>query len=261
MNGQIHGERDQDYFRFTVPAGEIVSCEVVAGRLGSLFDPIVELLDASGDSVAAKQFHIGSDPVFVHRSDSSAEYVLRISNVTFRGDPAFVYRINLRSFATGSLTPPQDLLRGSAEQLAILTATSTTPADELAGLWAAAASSQLSDSEAADKYPAQIETEPNDDQNAAASLAVPGIAYGRFQTPDDQDLIRLSVKEGQSLRLSCKAWPPGTPALPSLRILKPDLTPLSPVASATGADLSASLNWKSNGDQDVLLQLRDLRFG
>ena len=106
LNGQIHGERDVDYFRFTAEAGQIVSCEVIAGRIGSRLDPVIELLNARGKKVDAELAHVGSDPVLVFWSESTAEYVLRISNVTFAGDPAHVYRINIRPKAFPRLVLP-----------------------------------------------------------------------------------------------------------------------------------------------------------
>ena len=48
LNGQIHGERDEDYYRFTAKKDDVVVCDVLTARLGSRLDPIVELTDAAG---------------------------------------------------------------------------------------------------------------------------------------------------------------------------------------------------------------------
>ena len=65
VNGQIYGERDVDCFRFTAEAGQVISCEVIAGRLGSRLDPVVELLDSNGRKVEAELANVGTDPVLV----------------------------------------------------------------------------------------------------------------------------------------------------------------------------------------------------
>ncbi len=97
VNGQINGERDLDCYRFeSARRGHLVRSRCRSDCIA--LDPVVELLDEDGNRLPARQFHIGTDPVLVLPTSKSTEYTLRISNVTFRGDPAFVYRINLRSF-------------------------------------------------------------------------------------------------------------------------------------------------------------------
>jgi len=95
INGQIYGERDVDYFRFEAKEGDIVSCEVMARRLGSLLDPVVKLLDGDGVPVNVDEAYRGDDPVLVLRVPKDGQYLLRIANVTFHGSTACVYRVNL----------------------------------------------------------------------------------------------------------------------------------------------------------------------
>ena len=261
VNGQINGERDLDCFRFRVSPGEIIACEVVAGRIGSPLDPVVELLDEDGARLPARQFHIGTDPVLVLPTTESAEYTLRVSNVTFRGDPAFVYRINLRSFPAGSLQPPADLTPGNAAQLALLTADKASSATGVVGLWTAMTSARPATEPDTAPHPTASEHEPNDDITSAERLAVPSVLYGRFAAADDRDFVRLKVAKGQRIRLACKAWPSGTSTLPTLQILKADGTSLSSIGRATGSDLAARLTWTSREDQDVLVKVQDLSFG
>ena len=56
INGQIAGERDTDYFCFTAEAGETITAEVAAARLGSPLETVVEILDIYGRPVRAEQF-------------------------------------------------------------------------------------------------------------------------------------------------------------------------------------------------------------
>src|SRR4029077_20803157 len=48
VNGQIAGERDLDFYVLSARAGEVVICDVMAGRLGSPLEPVVEIRDANG---------------------------------------------------------------------------------------------------------------------------------------------------------------------------------------------------------------------
>ena len=261
VNGQINGERDLDCYRFRVSPGEVISCEVVAGRIGSPLDPVVELLDEDGNRLPARQFHIGTDPVLVLPTSKSTEYTLRISNVTFRGDPAFVYRINLRSFPAGTLQPPADLVPDNESQLALLTADKASFAADFVGLWTAMTSAPPAAQPDTAPHPTASEHEPNDDIASAERLAVPGVFYGRFATAEDRDFIRLSVAKDQRIRLACKAWPAGTSTLPTLQILKADGTSLSSIGRATGSDLAARLVWTSREGQHVFVKVQDLSFG
>ncbi len=95
INGQINGERDIDYFSFYLEAGETVEAEIVCGRLGSRLDPIVELIDVDRRPLRVQRRHVGSDPVLTARVESAGQVALRIANVSFHGDPSYVYRINL----------------------------------------------------------------------------------------------------------------------------------------------------------------------
>ncbi|MCH7729490.1 MAG: PPC domain-containing protein, partial [Planctomycetes bacterium] len=95
INGRIHGERDVDYFRFQLDAGQTVVVDVIAQRLGSRLDPIVELLDPNETAVNARLTHIGNDPQLQFTASAAGEFILRVANVTFHGSPAHVYRINL----------------------------------------------------------------------------------------------------------------------------------------------------------------------
>lgn len=108
INGQICGERDADYFRLAPRGGEIVVCEVLAARLGSALDPLVDILDAAGKPVEIVRRSAGSDVVLAFRTAASREYLLRVANVTQHGSPAHVYRINVTSAASFEAAFPRE---------------------------------------------------------------------------------------------------------------------------------------------------------
>lgn len=95
VNGQIHGERDLDYYRFHLDAGQVVYCEVLARRLGSRLEPAVALLNDAGEVLPYQEDHLGDDPVLAFKAPSEGTYLLQIGNVSFHGSPAHVYRVNL----------------------------------------------------------------------------------------------------------------------------------------------------------------------
>ena len=57
------GERDVDYFTFAARVGEVITCEVMAARIGSPLDPVIELRDmARGRRMAADEVRVGNNP-------------------------------------------------------------------------------------------------------------------------------------------------------------------------------------------------------
>ena len=95
VNGQIHGERDLDYFAFKLDAGQVVYCEVIARRIGSRLEPALAILDSSGKRLKWQKDFIGDDPLLAFKAPASGTYLLQIGNVSFHGSPSHVYRINL----------------------------------------------------------------------------------------------------------------------------------------------------------------------
>ncbi len=275
VNGQIHGERDVDYFRFTAEAGQIVSCEVVAGRIGSRLDPVIELLDARGKKVEAELAHIGSDPVLVFWSESTAEYVLRISSVTFAGDPAHVYRINVRPDPFPRLVLPGGVPRGKVssgdlsvhflagdrksmmEKLSLALPDRAKHEDRWTAFDPFVGPLTLS----IDDHPPMVEQEPNDDAASPQAVQTPTVLYGQFSSATDKDGFRFAAKKGEALRIEASAWPPGTPSLPVLSVETLDEKSRKESQSVSAEDGVARIVWSAKSDDDLLISLKDLRHG
>jgi len=95
VNGQIHGERDLDYYRIELQSGEVVYGEVLARRLGSTLEPTIAVFDASGKPQTYQEDSLGDDPLFAFKAEEAGTYFIQIGNVSFHGSPSHVYRINL----------------------------------------------------------------------------------------------------------------------------------------------------------------------
>ena len=275
LNGQIYGERDVDCFRFTAEAGQVISCEVIAGRIGSRLDPVVELLDSTGRKVDAQLAHVGTDPVLVFWSKSTAEYVLRIANVTFGGDLAHVYRINIRPEPFPRLVLPGGVSRSTLASSALQVHSLTGERGELNDALGLVLPEQAATGNrwtvfdtlagpltlSVDDYPTCVEHEPNDDRNEPQSVAAPAVLYGQFGTASDQDCFKVAAKKGERLRLEASAWPPGTPTLPVVSIVAPDGKSLQEARAVSAGDGVARVVWTAKDDAEVVVQLQDLRHG
>jgi hypothetical protein len=273
VNGQIHGERDSDHYRFSLKSGQIVSCEVVAGRIGSNLDPLVDLLNADGRAIDVQRLYVGSDPVLVYQARRDQDVVLRIANVSHRGDPSFVYRVDVRLGPYFRTALPGGLRRGEGAQFDLYAMTDNEGClmEKMAAAWDGDEQEFLiwrnPIQEATplrfsiDQHPVTVEQEPNGTAADGTSLPVPSTMYGRFLDASDRDSFALNCTKGDRLRISCRAWPPGTPAVPNMQLTDTGGKTLASANAASTDDTIARLAWTAPADGLYVLQVTDLRFG
>jgi hypothetical protein len=99
-----------DYYRFTAKAGERVTVEVVARRLGSSLDPLVRLLDAKGRELVWCDDSLGAAPDcrFEHTLAADGEYFIEVRDTSYQGGADFRYRLRLSvaAMAPARFLPP-----------------------------------------------------------------------------------------------------------------------------------------------------------
>ncbi|MEO2035931.1 MAG: PPC domain-containing protein [Planctomycetaceae bacterium] len=270
LNGRIHGERDADYFRFKLNAGESVVCEVMAGRIGSPLDPLVELQDGDGVPLVTRQVHIGSDPVLLFSAEDDGEYLLRVTNVTFHGSPAHVYRINLTKQPHIQFAFPTGGQAGTTQdvELHLLSGTKTQVVSRAIEFPERHGEFLYHDSELknsvlliADTSPNSVEREPNDDLKTATEIALPQTVSGRFLTEADEDWFRFGAKKEQILQITCRAFPPGTSAMPNIAITDHDGNLLVETRSVTSTAGVCRILWTAPQSGIFHVKASDLRQG
>ncbi|MBA62363.1 MAG: hypothetical protein CMJ76_08345 [Planctomycetaceae bacterium] len=94
VNGQIHGERDLDYYRLELQTGEVLYGEVLARRLGSKLEPTIAIFDAAGKQHTYQEDSLGDDLLFAFKAKEAGTYFIQVGNVSFHGSPSHIYRIN-----------------------------------------------------------------------------------------------------------------------------------------------------------------------
>jgi hypothetical protein len=275
LNGQIHGERDVDYFRFTVEAGQSVTCEVMAARLGSKLDAVVALLDKTGREVNAEEYFLGNDPVLVFRSPTTAEYTLRISNVTHRGDSSFVYRINvraapfLRAVFPGGGQPGEKMdfaalvLTGDNRTLNEALSIETPNSIPNSGAWSLPVADFGDLPIAVDQHRSVsvLSLGSGQAQEGIATAEIPSTLYGQFANKDDADEFQVTLKKGERIRVECKPWPPGSPAYPVVELKSATGQRLTQASSVNSPDRIAEVQYMAKDDETIQLRIFDLRNG
>jgi len=274
INGQIYGERDVDYYRFSLNTDQLIVCEVLAGRIGSSLDPIVEFLDASGKKLPTSICHIGSDPVLALKAPESGNYLLRVANISYHGSASHVYRINLTHQPMIQAAFPQGGKQGTSEQVQFLLFDGSAKGTlvkqrvsfpELTD--ATTRSFQLQPNEqwqpttlSVNTATNQSEQEPNDQDQQAMPIALENTIHGQFASKTDQDWFRLPAKKGSHYSITCEAVAPLYQANPIITLFDPSGKKLKEVRSVETRGRT-QFTWKAANDEDLLLRIRDLRFG
>jgi hypothetical protein len=235
INGRIAGESDLDYFVFTATRGDLVVCDMVAGRIGSPLDAVVEFTDGSGGRVGTTELRIGADPIVALRAPSTGEYRMLVSNVGFYGSPAHVYRATL--FAIGDLSGvalpdvwPQLLKRGLIPSVA----------------------------------PCHATTEPDSVRAAAtagALLDLPTRVRGQFRSEPEARPVRVHAARDEVIEISCRAIPHGIASLPVVTVLDMAGKAVAKCQSSDSPSRECRIDWRATQDGEYRILVDDVWQG
>lgn len=104
VNGRVDRPDDRDVFRFEGRAGQKLVAEVLARRLESPLDSVLELFDGSGERLAFNDDHEDRfDDLRTHHADSlilftlpaDGIYFVRLGDAQAHGGPEYAYRLRL----------------------------------------------------------------------------------------------------------------------------------------------------------------------
>jgi len=269
LNGQVYGERDIDFYRLKLKKGQVLVCDVLAGRIGSRLDPMVQLLDADGRLLDAQQIRIGRDPVIALEAPRDGDYLLRVANITFHGNAACVYRITLSTrplvvsaFPAGGKAGTKSIVEfhtmtGRPGPLAVDQQQITFPAaGGVIQPWGARGPSL-----SVNGNHHATETEPNNGSESAGKTAPGTTMYGRLADARDLDRFTFTATKGRRYSLAARAAIPGAPTLPVLTLSDAQGKRLGRATAVGNPDGEARIEWSATADGKCEIELRDLRFG
>lgn len=226
-----------DYYKFQGVAGQRVTAEVVARRLGYPLDPVLRLLDASGRELAYSDDApgIGADCRLAYTLPAAGTYYFELRDIRYQGGGTHRYRLRLGNFPLSVTAYPLGGRRGSGAKVELAgysteelpSFTVPIPSDGSADRLAIAARFPRGQGSAmvnlaTDGLTEQIEFEPNDTPETAAPLVLPSALNGRFDVPKDRDYYQFEAKQGQRWIFTGKTRSLGSPSDLYLRMLKAD---------------------------------------
>ena len=111
-----------DYFQFKVNAGQTLTFEVLARRIGSPLDPIVVLHDAKTKRELVALYAddtpgLQSDCRLTHTFKEAGEFLVEVRDTTYRGGADYFYRLRIGDFPGVTTAFPVAVQHGTTSQV------------------------------------------------------------------------------------------------------------------------------------------------
>ena len=227
VNGRIYPRDDVDVWSFQARAGQTISCEVHAARLGSTLDSFLEVRNADGQRIAENTDHFGSDSFLRFTPAKTGTYSVHIHDVRLGGLQSSVYRLTMTAGPYVDTTYPLGGRRGDKVHLQVLG--QQTPDEPVRLLLPVdgptdyrtevdmAGTNQTLHLDLG-HLPEALEAEPNNAPSEATGLEAPIVLNGRIGEPGDVDCWSLKVKKGDAFQFEFRGRRPGSLLNPLLII-------------------------------------------
>ena len=266
IDGAVAGLSWQ-YFKFPAQAGQRVSIEVLARRIGSSLDPMIRLLDLKGRELAYNDDTPGlsGDSSLVYTFKDAGEYVLELRDIKYGTG---TYRVRIGDFPVATVAYPLAVQRGTTANVTLagfgvegLTAVPLAVAPTEAAEWL---NVSLKRPNGASGYstvevvstPQVLEQEPNNTLEQANRVELGHDINGRLEQPDDVDRFIFSAKKDQTAAFFGITRQQGSPTDLNFKILNKEGGQLA-AAEDNGAN-EGSLSYKFPADGDYILFVEDL---
>jgi len=279
--GAVNARTDaeaSDFFKVKVAAGQRLTFEVLARRLGSPLDPIVVLHDAKTKRELPDQYAddtpgLQSDCRLTHTFKDAGEVLVEVRDTTYRGGGDFFYRLRIGDFPAPITAFPLAVQRGVESKVAfagpgsddVPPVTVKTAADP--SILAARVVPKRAAGNAGWPLPVRVtdepqivETEPNNTPEKATKLATPGGVSGRFLEKGDIDHFSIAGKKGAKLVIAAQTYEVNSPAEVLVRVLDAKgavLASSNPAAVPTRFEFTPA----ADGDYTVAVEHLNYLFG
>jgi hypothetical protein len=170
-----------DYYKFHGEAGQWITIEVLASRIGSALDPLLRLLDGTGKELAVCDDApgLGPDALLRFQIPESGSYFVEVRDSRYQGGAKHRYRLRV-----GFAEPAKLAMETAAVREWLL------PAPDL---------------------PVVEEIEPNDRAESATPFAIPSLLKGAFSRPGDRDWFEFKGEKGRRLLFTGRTRSLGSP--------------------------------------------------
>jgi hypothetical protein len=216
-------EATVDRFAIDVSAGQRVSFEAVANRLGKDVDPLVTIRDAKNRIVAERDNDPGLyfDCRFEHTFATAGTYTVELRDARFHGSEHSMYVLRMGKFPAARVAVPAAVRPGRRAEvrlpeLADAVVGVEVPADA-AGLYYGVVKRPGDDGSAwlpllATDAAVTVHQAPGNTFDAGTPATVPGVLCGVLRQPNERQFFRLELAKGQRIQVRAEARALNSPA-------------------------------------------------
>lgn len=221
VNGRLLRIEEVDRYRVQLTRSSIVTCDLMARRLGSDFHGVLEVFDDQGRKIVDKFDTEGRDPVISFFAHENQTYTVSVRDLDYRGFRSSIYRLSMTAGPRVLATIPAAGQRGSSRSVEFiglglttgqLTLESTVrdikfphvPSQKIlpytlqtAHGSAGAVSLAITDVEEL--------IEPADQPAEPLLLTIPAALSGRLGKRHEKDSYRIQGRQGDQLVLTAEA--------------------------------------------------------
>lgn len=243
----VVGNLSRHYFQFDAKAGQRISVEALARRIGSALDPTMTFYEVTPNGVSQLTYAddtpgLFGDAQLAYRIERDGRYAVEIRDITYKGSANHRFRLRIGDFPCVTAPYPMGAKRGGQVSLSfaglsvedVVPTKVKVPADpdvhwinvgakRKGGRSSGFAVLAVSDREEA------VEKEPNDQLKQATRIALGANVNGRLDKAGDVDRFVFAAKKGQRMTFRASDREQYSPAALVLRL-----------QNATGAQVAAS---------------------
>ena len=252
-----------DRFAFTAVAGEELSFEAVACRLGTSLDPILRLMDAHGRELAFADDTPGlsGDCSIRHRFTESGTYFVTIEDALAGGSSSYRYRLRIGDFPIITAPIPGAVQSGETTNIRFAgyavsdnsRAVQPTPTGSPVPL-----SLQFEGKEGSGFSQVQVSPHPQYvfEPSRVGTISIPAGVSGVFTSANERHVWSIDVKRGQKLEITDLSRSRGVPAMVAISVHDTAGKLLASVRKAGPS--GSSLTWTAPKDGRYEIRLAEL---
>ncbi len=266
VDGAVAGLNWQ-FFKFTAAAGQKLTIELLARRIGSSLDPMIRLLDAKGRELAYNDDTPGlsGDASIIHTFKDAGEYVIELRDIKY-GTGA--YRLRIGDFPVATVAYPLAVQKGTTANVTLagfgvegLAPVSLAVAPDQAAEWLPVSTKRPNGASgfsmvAVVSTPQFIEVEPNNAPEQANKIEFGHDVNGRLEHPGDVDRFVFTAKKDQSATFVGITRQQGSPTDLNFKIVNKDGGQI--VAAEDTGTSEGSVAFKAPADGEYTLVVEDL---
>ena len=267
INGRISPREDVDLWTFSAAAGDVVSCDVFAARIGSPLDAHLEVHGPDGQLIAENATTPGPDAGLRFKAPFDGRYELRICDTEFRGNQDFVYRLTLTRGPVidgayplgGRRNTPIDLhvfgANLSSDLLHVTLPDHDTSPFVLRPQIGRDTWGELRLE--TNDLPEYVEETARSAAGGAHLATLPAVLNGRILRPGEADLWQVTAHKGQQFLLDLRAGRLGSLLDSVLTILDATGKRLASCDDMSPGETDSRLTWKVPADGTYCIRVED----